>query len=497
MAEYWWIGATVAWLCLWFGGLRGYLKERLLRRQLEADALTNRTTATYLYPLMGPDHLFNTLRSYEQSVALNERVQGLGSTAPAVTPVVAAPQVVRQVPEGGGGRIAPEVWAGAGWAAPPEPGARMTAVPDVVVPEDKPLPQVVQVVFNEAPQATIPDEPLDVQDGPHFEPGEPTTLGAYGSQQDIVQFLQASIAALEPEEAATKPMAMLGPAGLGKTSLMRAFGNTLRMRNAAHGYTRTPYVEVFPADLANREDLERVLRAAQTQPTVLQIDEVHTLDQEHAVLLYTLLTEGRYQFARAKHAVLFPHLTVVAATTDWAQCHPALRRRFQQLQLSPVTKEDIERAVLGRPFPIASEALESLVSRTHFAGVLFEALRYYDQGVTFAKAEGASGISMGHMEQVYRFNQLDAYGLTAPDRRIIQVLLGMPRHRRGLRGAPDELVCYGGPEAQVAQVAGLDVGSYRLIHKPRLMHRQLLTTRAGYGQVLTERAVQMYGGLAC
>ena len=58
MPETWVVGGTIVWLVGWFGGIRGYLKERLARRQFEAAALTNRTAATYLYPLMGPDHLF-------------------------------------------------------------------------------------------------------------------------------------------------------------------------------------------------------------------------------------------------------------------------------------------------------------------------------------------------------------------------------------------------------------------------------------------------------
>jgi Holliday junction resolvasome RuvABC ATP-dependent DNA helicase subunit len=205
------------------------------------------------------------------------------------------------------------------------------------------------------------------------------------------------------------------------------------------------------------------------------------------------LERRRYQFAGAREPVPFTQLTLVSATTDFALCHPALRSRLTKVFLQRVPPADMVAALRLRPFPATTPALEAIVSRTHHGGVMRDVIEAYKQAVVSAKARGATTIDVQDVERVWQFNRVDAYGLQEPERAVIRALLQMPRTVRGRRGEPDT-VQYVGSESNVTQVAGVDLGAYRVIHRPRLMQRGLLTT-ASSGQQLTAKALELYGAL--
>lgn len=110
---------------------------------------------------------------------------------------------------------------------------------------------------------------------------------------------------------------------------------------------------------------------------------------------------------------------------------------------------------------------------------------------TTAKARGAQAVEDADVEQVFAAQEIDAYGLRWQDRKVIEVLLGQPKYRR-VKGQ-DEFVAYAASEAAVVSLAGLDRAEYRDAVKPRLMARNFLEVRIGYGQSLTRRAVEAYG----
>jgi Holliday junction resolvasome RuvABC ATP-dependent DNA helicase subunit len=461
-------------------GVWVYVKWRHTARwhaQLQYSALQGRVADIFPAPVSAhSETMLHNAELSRQLLTLNgqlvERLSAAPVPVPAPAPAVPAP--------------APAPAPAAAPAPAPAPVSWAVSAPSVRVrvPTLDFTRLTPQPVTAAAPAPTGP---------PRFEAGEPTTISDFESQQVIVTYLQALIAALGPTEAACSAIAFTGPAGTGKTALMKAFANSLRLRNLDAGHGETDYIELFPQDIATRADLERVLRRATHRPATLRIDEIHAIDPEHAILLYELLANREYRFEGQTTAVAMPNLTVIASTTDWARLHEALRRRFEQMAFEPLSPDEIRAAVLRQPVPIDPDALNDLVDRTRYSGVLWEALRLYRQAHMFAKAGRADRITMAHLQQVYELQGLDAFGLTSTDRRILKVMLGLPRKRRVRDN--DEVVAYGGAESHVAQMAQLDLGYYREIIKPKLMARELVTTRSPYGQVLTDRAVALYGHL--
>jgi Holliday junction resolvasome RuvABC ATP-dependent DNA helicase subunit len=473
--------AYLVGLVLLLSGFLFWYIPWLSRKQHEHVRWLNALRASYREAFIAPpydytSHMEQTERLLRQNVRLAEALAAppLPSPEPAQARVQPPPPPPPPAPA-----PAPAP------APPPPPPPHYTVTSPVTLR----VPTLDLSVLERRP-ATKPSIPAPTG-APTFERGEPEHLGEFESQGVIVSYLAATIQALEPHRAAVAPLVFTGPAGTGKTALMKAFANSLRLRNLQMGLGETDYLELFPADISDRDDLERMLKRASVRPAVLRIDELHTIDREHAVLLYELLACGAYRFANDASLTPMTHLTVIAATTDWALLHEALRRRFEHFAFEPLTSEEIAAAVRRRPFAIAEPALQELVKRTSHSGVLWEALRYYKQGETFARSVGHLTITDSHMEQVYQLNALDSFGLTALDRRVINVMLRMPRTRRARDGS-DELVAYGGAEVHISQVAQVDLGTFRQIVKPKLLARELLSTRAGYGQVLTERAIQLY-----
>lgn len=349
--------------------------------------------------------------------------------------------------------------------------------------------------------ADVVSEPTEGNPKPvFFKEGEPTTLEEYDGQTHITSYLKAMVGALDPHEVLPRePQLLLGPAGLGKTLLAKCFTNALSQRAYTRGLTPVWFQEEFPADLPDLKSLDAMMRRAASRPTVLFIDEIHDLKTEgHALKLYLLLEEGRYKFEGDDSPTEMPHVLLVGATTDYGSMHEALKRRFNRHHLEPMTQLQI-RAVLAKRakavMPATDEALDALVARTHFSGAPWEAIQLYRQARNFARARGADHVELRDVEQVFESQRIDELGLRWDDRRVIEVLLNSPRHRRDRKGE-QEFVCYGASEGDVCAMARIDRGEYRDSIKPRLMARGLLEVRPLYGQALKDLAVRAYGWLA-
>lgn len=361
----------------------------------------------------------------------------------------------------------------------PAPDACPTGAPDVasVPPEETPKPTEVTPVF--------------------FKPGEPRTLSEYAGQAHVTDYLAALIAGLGPTQVLpTEHQLFCGPPGMGKTLLVRTYVNTVNERNAALGLPLVRMQEEFPADLGTLAALDAAVRLAMEAPTALFIDEIHDLTDRHALKLYMLMEDGRYKFEDEPYPVEVPDVVLLGATTDYGAMHGALKRRFNRHMLEPMPREQIVTVVSSRSFPIAPVAAEAVVARTYFSGAPWEALQLYGQARAFAKAAQRGQVELADVGRVFESQRIDELGLRWMDRRVIEVLLGQPRYRRGKgKDAEPEFVCYGASEADVCAMAQLDRGEYRESVKPRLMARGLLQVRATYGQALTEKGAAMYGWL--
>lgn len=330
-----------------------------------------------------------------------------------------------------------------------------------------------------------------------FKDGEPASLAEYPGQPHITEYLTALIAGMpDTMTVPTEHQLLLGPAGQGKTLLVKCLTADLDARSRRLGMDPVQFLELVPADMQTLEQQDAMVRRASERPTVFFIDEIHDLTERHALKLYLLLEEGRYRFEGDPDLTVVRDVLVVAATTDYGALHAALKRRFNRHFLEPLNRQALEDILMRQPFPASSAAVEALVDRTHFSGAPWEALQLYRQAKVFAQGRHAPTVEFADAERVFQAQGVDELGLTRLDRRVIDTLLGQPRYRRG-RGPAQEFVCYAASEADVVAMAGIDRGEYRESIKPKLMARGLLQVRPTYGQALTQRAVEQYrtGGM--
>lgn len=325
-------------------------------------------------------------------------------------------------------------------------------------------------------------------------PGEPQAFLEYAGQEHITDYLDKAVRGLIPQEQALEPQLLLGLAGMGKTLLAKVIANELGERAAQRGLVRPRFFEVFPADLENLTALDTVMERVLANPgSVLFIDEVHDLQGPLSRKLYLLLAENRYLRHGDATPAVMPPTTLLAATTDYGQLHPALKRRWHKHFLKPATREQLVGYVLRRPYGCTRTAAERIVARTRFSGAPWEALEVQRVAVTNAKARGASVVDVEDVEWAFGVQELDDLGLRYLDRQVVAALLGQPKTRTS-KGTP-EFVCYAASEQTTCMLAGIDTDEYRETVKPRLMSRGLMEVRPYYGQALTPKAVELYAHL--
>lgn len=331
---------------------------------------------------------------------------------------------------------------------------------------------------------------VDVIDPVYFKPGEPQTFAEYAGQGHVVSYLADAVRGLTPTELAIAPQVFLGSAGLGKTLLAKIVAHELRVRAANLGLPTPRFYEWFPADIPNVERLDELVREVISHPgSVVLIDEIHELKESHTLKLYLVLEEGRFKFADDPHPTKLPPLTLIGATTDWGQVHPALKRRWQTHRLKPATEEQLLGYVSHR-VPIEESAARLIVSRTRFSGAPWEGIQLAQMALTTAKGRGSSVVETTDVERVFDVQEIDAQGLRWQDRRVLQVLFSQPRYRM-VKKEP-VFVAFAASEQNVVTLAGIDRAEYREAVRPRLMSRGLLEIRATYGQALTAKASELY-----
>jgi len=325
-----------------------------------------------------------------------------------------------------------------------------------------------------------------------FKNDEPSSLDEFEGQDHVTKTLKIKIAAMMPEQVSLDPMIFLGPPGLGKTTLAKIVTNELRIRNMEKGLPESDFIKVMGAQLDTEAALDAVIRrAAASRGSVIFIDEVHELKGPYVTKLYTLLTDEReYLFNGDREPTLLPDITFITATTDAGKLHPALLRRLEQFSFLPLSSAHLLGIVLARDPEIERSAAELIVSRTHWGGAPWEPLQVRLQAAEVSRARGRSTITTSDVQEVIQLHGYDNLGLTHLDRRVLNAMYSRKRYRNGKAGQPPEFVCYGDSEDVVTRLAGVDKELYRQQIKPRLMSRNLIYTRAGYGQTLTDEGIK-------
>lgn len=192
----------------------------------------------------------------------------------------------------------------------------------------------------------------------------PMFLSQYKGQNLAVSALNIMIAAAKKRQEPLDHILIMGPGGLGKTTLANCIANEMNTR-----------VKVVTAPNLDNIDDFRALLLSMEKGEILFIDEIHALSLPMVETLYTVMEDfyfdGLVKFKGGTSTVRvnIDTFTVIGATTNPEKLTPSLRTRFAQtLTLHYMTQDAmadlIEQSAIRLGLSINKAAAMDLAGRS-------------------------------------------------------------------------------------------------------------------------------------
>lgn len=258
--------------------------------------------------------------------------------------------------------------------------------------------------------------------------------GFVGNEGAVKKLLRLAFCALGDElHFGGQNIALLGPAGVGKTTLAKCFAKLLDL----------PFVEADPGSLSNTTDLFNLIAATCEQhicrdehgnenslklvseddrhyvapSMIVFIDEVHLLSKAIQQGLLKATEPNDSMLATNEVVVDTSNITWIIATTELGKLFHAFRTRFSQAELKPYTRDEIAEIILRNcsvPRRIAEQ-----VSR--YAGsVTREAIDFANEVIMERKFVGCDWEDA--VESVRKSRNIDEYGMSRKRLMILEAL---------------------------------------------------------------------------
>lgn len=305
----------------------------------------------------------------------------------------------------------------------------------------------------------------------------PRTLSEFMGQGAIKENLGVFINAARERGEALDHLFLIGPPGLGKTTLAQITANEL---GADFKVTSAPALDK-PKDLAG-------ILSTITPRTVFFIDEIHRLKPAIEEMLYIAMEDFELDWVIGQGAaartvrIPIPHFTLVGATTKAGMVSSPLISRFGIIQrFSFYSREELA-DIIRRSADILSVRVErgaSLLLADCSRGTPRVTNRLLRRMRDFAQMEGSGVITEGIVRDGLRRLDIDGLGLEHYDREILLSIIN------NFGGGPV------GAETLAISI-GESMDTLEDYYEPYLIQRGLLQ-RTPRGRVVTEKAYRHLG----
>jgi len=247
----------------------------------------------------------------------------------------------------------------------------------------------------------------------------PPTLNHVIGQRQVIDRLKVALEASFADDQPFPHTLLLGPPGLGKTTLAQLVAKELA----------SEFFEGLGQTLSTPAMLNGFLLRPQKDKAVLFIDEIHELPTAAQTAIYRAMEE-RTVFLTNLHAdsvmkVETVRFTLIAATTDPQCLLSPLRDRFKLVcQIQPYAEGELVAILRQRIRQLrwaVDEACLVPIAKRSF-GTPRLALRLLESAYRTARSEGLKLISHDHLERTLQLEDLDSLGLGLNEQKYLRFL---------------------------------------------------------------------------